>query len=185
MSTIKEIFELFDKRGNSQYGGEAITQLEHALQSASLAECDQAPAELIVAALLHDLGHLLHELADDAPEEGIDDQHENSATNYLRELFPEQVTEPIRLHVAAKRFLCAVDVDYLQTLSQPSVVSLGVQGGPMTPAEVADFQKHPYAMDAVQLRRWDDSAKVPNSPTPTLLHFAIYLMQAASPNEPE
>ena len=128
MSNIQTIIDLFDRRGNSQYGGEAVTQLEHALQSASLAECDQATPELIVAALLHDLGHLLHELADDAPEAGIDDHHEGSAMHFLATLFPASVTEPIRLHVAAKRYLCAVDAEYFQTLSQPSVVSLCFRG---------------------------------------------------------
>jgi phosphonate degradation associated HDIG domain protein len=179
MNDIQEIIELFESRGDSQYGGEAVTQLEHALQAASLAEQEHAPQELIVAALLHDVGHLLHLLPTDAPDTGVDDHHENSARNYLRGLFSDRVIEPIRLHVAAKRYLCAVDERYMSALSRPSIVSLGLQGGPMTPVEVTEFENHPYANDAVRLRRWDDAAKVPNHRTPTLAHFATYIQQVA------
>ncbi len=180
MPTLEDILSLFETGGDSLYGGERVTQLEHALQCATLAEREQAPAELIVAALLHDVGHLLHNLPDDAPDDGIDDHHETSDHNYLRALLPESVTEPIRLHVPAKRFLCAVDADYLRELSPPSIVSLKLQGGAMTPQEVADFNKHPFAADAVRLRKWDDTAKVPDYPTPPLSHFATYLRQVVA-----
>src|SRR5262245_30513043 len=144
MHTVDDILELWERRGGSDYGGEAVTQLEHALQSAWQAEQEQASAALIAAALLHDVGHLLHDLPDDAPEQGIDDAHENSGGNYLKGLFPPAVLEPIRLHVAAKRYLCAVDPQYQSQLSGPSIVSLGLQGGPMTETEVADFRRNPY-----------------------------------------
>lgn len=179
MSLVDEILELFNKRGDSQYGREAVTQAEHALQAATLAEEEKAPVELIVAALLHDVGHLLHDLPADAPDVGIDDHHENSAASYLRELFPPRVVEPVRLHVAAKRYLCTVDPGYMDTLSQPSIVSLNLQGGLMTPAEVAEFKKGQFAEDAVRLRRWDDTAKIANHPTPSLGHFAAYVNQVA------
>jgi predicted HD phosphohydrolase len=139
MTSVDKILELYDSRGHSEYGGEDVTQLEHALQSALLAEEEQAGPALITAALLHDVGHLLHELPDDAPEQGIDDRHEASAGHFLRKLFPEAVTEPVRLHVAAKRYLCAVDPGYLNELSEPSLVSLRLQGGPMTPDELKNF----------------------------------------------
>lgn len=179
MTTVEEILKLWERRGHSDYGGEAVTQLEHALQSAWQAEQEQASAELIAAALLHDLGHLLHDLPADAPERGIDDAHENSAGNYLKGVFPPGVWEPIRLHVAAKRYLCAVDPQYQAQLSDPSLVSLNLQGGAMTDEEVESFSSHPFHEDAIRLRRWDDAAKVPNLVTPSLDHFAAYLRQVA------
>lgn len=184
MPDVKTIIELLEQRGDSQYGGEAVTQLEHALQAALLAEQEQAPPELIVAALLHDVGHLLHELPDDAPDTGIDDRHEHSAGNFLGKWFPQSVAEPVRLHVAAKRYLCAVDEGYMSSLSQPSLVSLALQGGPMSSEEVAEFERGPYAHDAKRLRRWDDAAKVPRLPTPPLSHFATYAMQTALKSSP-
>lgn len=180
MTTVESLLELLQERGDSNYGGEAVTQLEHALQAATLAEADQSEAALVTAALLHDVGHLLHDLPDGAPDDGIDDHHETVADNYLRTLFPRAVTDPVRLHVAAKRYLCAVDEDYFQTLSEPSVVSLELQGGPMTNEEVAEFDQHPFKEDAVRLRRWDDTAKVPTLATPSLDHFAVYLFEAAT-----
>ena len=162
------ICRLFQHRGDSQYGGEAVSQLEHALQTALLAQKEQADDALIAAALLHDVGHLLHGLPDDAPDQAIDDVHENRAADWLIKHFGPRVTEPVRLHVAAKRYLCAVDPNYLGLLSTPSVTSLRLQGGPMSAKEVLDFETNPYYKAAVRLRRWDDTAKVPGLPTPTL-----------------
>ncbi|MFO0948607.1 MAG: HD domain-containing protein [Planctomycetota bacterium] len=179
MPSVEMILELFESRGDSEYGGEAVTQLEHALQAATLAEQEGAAPELIVAALLHDVGHLLHDLPEDAPDEGVDDHHENAAGNYLRKLFPETVTEPIRLHVAAKRYLVATDGAYKQTLSRPSLVSLELQGGPMTAEEVVHFSENPHGAAAVRLRRWDDAAKIPQHPTPPLSHFVIHMRAVA------
>ena len=176
--TVDDILELFERSGHSQYGAEAVTQIEHALQAVALAQADGAGPGLIAAALLHDVGHLLHALPADAPERGIDDHHENSAAHRLARLFPPSVTDPIRLHVAAKRYLCAVEPMYLEKLSGPSIVSLRLQGGPMSAAEVAAFETQPSFRDAVRLRRWDDEAKVPGRPTPTLAEFATYLRQA-------
>lgn len=175
MSDPDDILALFQARGDSQYGGECVTQMEHALQCAFLAEGEEASPALIVASLLHDVGHLLHDLPDQAPEEGVDDHHETSAAAWLRKRFPESVTEPVRLHVAAKRYLCAVEPDYLKELSPPSITSLKLQGGPMSPQEVEQFEQNPFAEDAVKLRRWDDAAKVPALPTPPLSHFILYL----------
>ena len=171
MSISAEIGELFSKRGDSEYGGEAVTQREHALQCALLAEQANAPTSLVVAALLHDVGHLLHDLPDDAPDEGIDDAHENSGNNYLKKYFDTAVTEPVRLHVAAKRYLCTVDESYFDQLSEPSVVSLKLQGGAMSDAEKAEFESSPYWKEALELRRWDDMAKIVDLKTPTVDHY--------------
>ena len=176
MTKIQEIIRLFETRGGSRYGGEAVTQLEHALQCATLAESESASSELIVASLLHDIGHLLHQLPDDAPDNGVDDRHEFSADRYLAGIFPPGVTEPIRLHVEAKRYLCATDVSYQEQLSEPSKTSLQLQGGKMTETEVADFEQLPFARDAVRLRHWDDAAKDPAFRTPPISHFREKLL---------
>jgi len=177
MSVAEVIVSLLESRGDSQYGGEAVTQLEHALQAAALAEREHATPSLIAAALLHDIGHLLHNLPDHAPEDGIDDHHETSAGHYLRKHFPDSVTEPVRLHVAAKRYLCTVDPTYMQQLSQSSIVSLQLQGGPMSSDEVVDFRSHPFSQDAVRLRKWDDEAKDPNFVTPPISYFAQFIQE--------
>ncbi|MFM8219189.1 MAG: HD domain-containing protein, partial [Planctomycetaceae bacterium] len=122
----------------------------------------------IVAALLHDVGHLLHTLAADAPEQGIDDQHEELAARWLAGRFPPAVVAPVQLHVAAKRYLCAVEPAYHASLSPPSQLSLQLQGGPMTAAEVAAFERHTWFPCAVVLRRCDDAAKIPGASTPPL-----------------
>ena len=175
MASIDELLTLLRERGDSQCGGEAVTQLEHALQAALLAEQEQAAPALVAAALLHDVGHLLHDLPVDAPDIGIDDHHENSGWRYLQQLFPAEVTEPVRLHVAAKRFLCTTQPVYQSTLSEPSLISLRLQGGTMSPEEVEEFRAHPQSAAAVSLRHWDDAAKVPGLSTPDLEHYAPVL----------
>lgn len=178
-SSAEKIALLFEQRGMSQYGGEAVSQLEHALQAAALAEMENAPPELIVAALLHDVGHLLHELPADAPEQGIDDHHENSGQSFLRASFPALVVEPVRMHVDAKRYLCAAEPGYLERLSEPSKLSLQLQGGPMSDDECREFESNPFFRESLQLRRWDDLAKIPQLVTPTLNHFMQYIEQVA------
>jgi phosphonate degradation associated HDIG domain protein len=169
------IDRLFAARGADEYHGEAVTQLEHALQAALLAERAGASAELITGALLHDVGHLLHGHGEAAAGRGIDDRHEALGERFLRPHFGPIVTEPVRLHVPAKRYLCAADPAYRTTLSPASVRSLELQGGPMSPAGAAEFARGPHAAAAVALRRWDDAAKVVGHPTPPLAHFRRYL----------
>lgn len=180
-SVADEVIRLFQTHGDSEYGGEAVTQLEHALQAATLALQQQASTAVVVAALLHDIGHLLHDLPDDAPLQGVDDLHENLGARWLGSRFESNVTEPVRLHVAAKRYLCAVEPEYQQTLSEPSLVSLGLQGGPMSEGEVQQFEQNPFFRDAVQLRRFDDAAKMVGFQTPPIDNFVPLIREVARP----
>lgn len=175
--TIDEIVQLLETRGQKQYGAEAVSQLEHALQCASLAEGAGAPASLVTAALLHDLGHLLHDLGADPAARGTDDVHQYIALPFLRGVFPDEVLEPIRLHVDAKRYLCAVEPGYHEALSFASKRSLELQGGTYTPEQAQTFIALAGAEDAVSLRRWDDLAKVPGLKTAGLDHFASIMAQ--------
>ncbi len=178
--TMKEVKCLFEARGSAWYGGEAVSQLEHALQAATFAERESAPPALIVAALLHDVGHLLHDLPENAAHNGIDDRHEALATAWLSRRFGPDVAEPAGMHVAAKRYLCAVDADYMARLSPASQQSLRVQGGPMSDDEVSEFENSPFFADAVRLRRWDDAAKIAGLETPPLDHFAPYVHRVST-----
>lgn len=176
---VQRLVQLLRDQSDSQYGGESVTQGEHALQAALLAEQAGAPAEWITAALLHDIGHLLHHLPDDAPEHGIDDHHEVIAARRLQKLFGPEVVEPVRMHVAAKRYLCAVEPGYWASLSEPSQVSLKLQGGPMSAEEARVFRDHPQCDAAVAVRRWDDRAKTAGLLTPALDHFVPYIATSA------
>lgn len=175
--TLAAIEALFAEKGDRAYSGEPVSQLEHALQSAWLAEQDGADAALVTAALLHDLGHLLNDQGETPTLRGIDDRHEYVAIPRLRELFGDAVTQPIRLHVAAKRYLCARGdgtaggAEYFAALSPDSVRSLALQGGAFSDAEADAFIAQPYAADAVRVRRWDDLAKQPARKTPPLPHY--------------
>ena len=175
--TTELILDLFRRKGASGYGGEAVTQEQHALQAATFAERDGADPALIVAALLHDVGHLLHDLPEDAPEHGVDDDHEDLAAQWLAGRFVNEVVAPVSMHVEAKRYLCAVEPEYLAILSIPSLTSLALQGGPMSPGEVRKFESRPHHQAAVRLRRWDDEAKDPELETPPIEHFAPLIDQ--------
>ncbi|WP_323123380.1 phosphonate degradation HD-domain oxygenase [Burkholderia alba] len=169
--TLDDIRTLFDRHGDTAYSGEPVTQREHALQSALLAEQAGAADELVVAALLHDLGHLLNHQGETPTERGIDDLHQYYVLPFLRPLFPDAVLEPVRLHVDAKRCLCAIDAGYYDSLSADSVRSLRLQGGVFDADTAAEFLRRPYAEDALRLRRWDDLAKVAGLRTPDLDHY--------------
>ena len=170
MTIVDEIFSRLSDRGGIMYGGEAVTQLQHALQCAVLAHQAGAPAPLITAALLHDYGHILND-DEQAADQGVNLSHEEVAANHLSTWFPEEVTEPIRLHVAAKRYLCAIDPAYFDTLSPASVTSLGIQGGPLGDEDVSRFRGNPHWQAAVKLRHWDDTGKNPGMSTPDLYAF--------------
>ena len=157
---IEFILELFASQGSREYMGEAVTMSQHMEQSAACAVADGAADSLVIAALLHDIGHFIGEHPIDALENGVDNLHESVGANYLRAHFPDSVSEPVRLHVAAKRYLCATDPEYFGQLSEASVNSLQVQGGPMNEAEVAEFETNPHWRDAVKLRLYDDDGKV-------------------------
>lgn len=178
MSVIDRILHLFAAGGAAAYHGEAVSQLEHALQTAHQATAASASDELVAAALLHDIGHLLHGLGEDIARKGIDDRHEDGGAAWLRSHFGPGVTEPVRLHVDAKRYLCAVDVAYRDSLSPASQRSLRLQGGPFDEAGVKAFEQNPHAQAAVALRRWDDAAKVPGLDVPGLEHYRRHLEAA-------
>lgn len=172
---VQKIVDLFNEKGHSLYGGEAVTQMEHALQAATFAKKHQASDALITASLLHDIGHLLHALPDDAPDHGVDDLHEELAALFLEKYFIKEVVEPAKLHVQAKRYLCFVDADYYNTLSEPSRQSLALQGGIMNAEEAAEFEKYENYKEAVLLRTWDDLAKDPTMQTDPIESFAPYI----------
>jgi len=168
---VQELLDLLAAKGNDAYFGERVSILEHSLQCAYFAEQSQANATAITAALLHDIGHLLHDLPEDIAQQEKDGWHEEIAAKYLSNWFGEEVTEPIRMHVAAKRYLCATDPSYTSQLSPASIESLNIQGGPMSGEEVEAFDALPYTTLAVQLRRWDDEAKIPALKVPGLQHY--------------
>lgn len=169
--TLDAIRQLFDTQGGRQYSGEPVTQLQHALQTARFAEEAGADDELITACLLHDLGHLLNDQGETPTERGIDDAHQYFALPFLRGLFADRVLAAIKLHVDAKRYLCATRDGYHAALSADSRRSLVLQGGVYDAVQCRAFLAQPFAADAVQLRLWDDLAKQPDQPTPTLEHF--------------
>lgn len=169
LTVVDDVLELLQTRGHAAYGGEAVSQREHALQTAMLAEAAGAPAALITAALLHDIGHLVED--DSSAARDNDAYHEQLGANYLRRAFSAEVTEPIALHVPAKRYLCAVEPEYRAGLSPMSEHTLILQGGPMTEAEVMEFRTSPFASAALALRRWDDQAKVPGMRLVEILHY--------------
>src|SRR5580658_4304337 len=134
MNTVDQIFEWFEGRGDSEYFGEAVSQREHALQAAYFATREGAGEALVVAALLHDIGHLLGD-REDMAQHGIDGRHEDSGHDWLASRFSAEIAEAVRLHVDAKRYLCQVHPEYLEKLSPTSQLSLKLQGGPFSDAE--------------------------------------------------
>lgn len=166
-----DIARLFARHGSTQYSGEPVTQTEHALQTAWFAEQAGADEQMITAALLHDLGHLLHDQGETATARGIDDLHQFSVVPFLRGLFGDRVIDAIRWHVDAKRYLCATRPDYQAALSADSQRSLALQGGVFSTDEAQAFMARPHAEDALRLRLWDDQAKIAGLPTPGLAHY--------------
>ncbi|WP_330294565.1 phosphonate degradation HD-domain oxygenase [Streptomyces sp. NBC_00503] len=169
---IDELARLFEGEGSAEYLGEAVTQAGHMLQAGALAEAAGAPAHLVAAALLHDIGHFHGTVTGrDLMEGGLDNRHSHTGADWLGRWFGPEVTEPVRLHVAAKRYLCTAEPGYFELLSEASVHTLRVQGGPMTAEQVRAFEALPGAADAVAVRRWDEQAKDPEMATPGFDHF--------------
>ena len=177
VGSIAWLVSLMADKGQRRYGLHDVNQLQHALQSAMFAEQSGGTPALVTAALLHDIGHMVHDLGENPAEQGVDDQHEVLGHEFLTRYFRPEVTDPVRLHVAAKRYLCATEPDYFALLSPDSVLSLKLQGGPMSASEIAAFRAEPYAETAVRLRRCDDAAKVKDLSTPDLEHFITHLAQ--------
>ena len=170
MSTLTTIHAAFAKRGQQHYG-EGVSLQEHSVQCAAFAERDGAPQALVVAALLHDIGHLLHDLPEDVADQGIDTQHESIGSAWLSQHFGAEVSEPVRMHVAAKRYLASGEPGYFDKLSEASKLSLRLQGGPMSPAQAQSFEAEPFFAEAIRLRRWDEEAKIVGYTGPALAHF--------------
>jgi predicted HD phosphohydrolase len=170
---------IYDGRATGQYGLTLINQRAHAVQSGYHARAQGLPAAIVVAALLHDIGHMVHDLGEHPAALGIDDQHETIGADWLKRYFGPDVTEPIRLHVAAKRYLCTVEPGYFDSLSDDSIESLALQGGKMSEAEVAAFTREPYWEGALALRRIDERAKDPNGPMPQFGAFALEILLTA------
>ena len=174
MSPVDRLAELFASEGAADYLGEPVTVAQHMLQAGALAQGAGAPDALVAAALLHDAGHLRgadpladgQELSGRELMAGADNDHSERGAAWLARWFPPAVTEPVRLHVAAKRYLCAAEPGYFALLSPASVYTLSLQGGPMAPAEAGSFAAGRYAADAVAVRRWDDAAKDPAADVP-------------------
>lgn len=157
---VDALFNYMERRGQSFYD-EVVTQLEHALQCAALAQQNDASHTLITGALLHDIGHfILDEHNADKAFLATDLNHEEIGAQYMEPFFPDAVTTPIRLHVPAKRYLCTTDASYHDGLSEASKRSLIVQGGVMSDEEREAFEQIPHFQDALTLRRWDDLSKV-------------------------
>lgn len=175
--SLDDIERLFAAKGERMYTGEPVTQLEHALQSAQRAEQDGAAEPLVLAAFLHDIGHLINDQGETPTLRGVDDRHEYVALPFLRDLYSDAVLQPIRLHVEAKRYLCVRGdgrvngAAYWAALSADSRRSLELQGGLFTEAEADAFIAQPYAGDAVRLRLWDDLAKTAGAATPPVARY--------------
>ena len=169
---VDQIVTLFNVHGQGLYFGEAVTESEHALQCAYLAHEAGASPKLVAAALLHDIGHLLHGQGEDIADHGVDAKHEDEGAKWLKGHFDDEIVDCVRLHVDAKRYLTAVRPGYLEDLSEASKQSLKLQGGPFTPEEVADFVKREtHFKSAIQVRYWDDQAKVVGLQVPPIEHY--------------
>ncbi|HKD55839.1 MAG TPA: HD domain-containing protein [Steroidobacteraceae bacterium] len=179
MSVAEEILRIYATGGAGAYFGEQVSMREHALQSAHFARLDGASDALVLASLLHDIGHLLEELPEEIGEWTEDARHEQSGARWLAPRFDVSISEPVRLHVAAKRYLCATDATYLSRLSAASVHTLRLQGGPMSTGEAAQFEREPFAGEALHVRRWDDQGKVAGLETAALASYVPLIDRAA------
>jgi phosphonate degradation associated HDIG domain protein len=168
--TLEDVLKTYREHGHRAYG-ESVTELQHALQSATFAEQAGEPPVVVAGALLHDYGHLCHNLGEDIADHGVDAHHERLGASLLKDLFVDEIVDAGRLHVAAKRYLCWKEPSYHESLSEASQQSLKLQGGPMTDAEAHEFEREPHHGLAVRVRRYDDMGKEPEMSTPNLDSF--------------
>jgi [1-hydroxy-2-(trimethylamino)ethyl]phosphonate dioxygenase len=180
---VEFIAGIFERRGADDYLGEAVTMSEHMLQGAVLAEREGAPEELVAAALLHDIGHFTSEFGTLSLGDTRDNYHEEAGAKVLEAFFPPVITECVRLHVPAKRYLCATDKAYYDRLSEASKHTLKLQGGPMNAEEVAAFERNPFYREAVRVRIWDDEGKKPDMKTPEFRHYMPLLQRVVRTGE--
>lgn len=166
------IGDIFERCGDEEYLGEPVTMAQHMLQGATIAEQNGLDEEIIVGALLHDIGHFTSEFGTFRMDDTEDRFHEEAGAEVLAEFFPSVIINCVRYHVAAKRYLCAAKPEYFDRLSVASIHSLNLQGGPMSPAEVAEFEKNPNLSKIVQVRYLDEAGKRPDMDTPDYWHFA-------------
>ncbi len=169
--------DIFDRKGADSYLGEEVTMSGHMLQAAQNAERADESNAIIAAALLHDIGHYTGEFPENYIDLGLNNRHESMAAAILEKFFPEEVTQPVRWHVEAKRYLCAVEPDYFSGLSDASVKTLELQGGAMNPEEIREFEKNPHLQAILRVRRYDDGGKVPSTTTPTLAYYMKIVQQ--------
>ena len=174
------IADIFERRGAESYLGEPVTMSQHMLQGAKLAEDAGAKDELVAAALLHDIGHYTSEFGPYSPDDTEDNHHDDAGAEVLKHFFPAVVVDCVRLHVAAKRYLCATNPKYFDKLSEASVHTLQLQGGPMNAEEVAAFEAEPHFREAVRVRLWDEGGKDPNMKTPPFEHYVPLLKRVAN-----
>ncbi|MBL8675094.1 MAG: phosphohydrolase [Rhodospirillales bacterium] len=174
MTTVDELFTILERAGSRRYGGESVNQLAHALQAGALAIEAGEPASMVVASLMHDIGHLVGDGDEGLAARGVDARHEDVGADVLEAVFGAAVAEPVRLHVPAKRWLCHAEAGYWDSLTKGSKVSMEVQGGRFSPSAADDFIARPYAAEAVRLRRYDDLAKVQGRSTPRLGEFRAW-----------
>ena len=176
-NVVEFIADIFERRGAESYLGEQVSMSEHMLQGAVLAQAEGAPEELVAAALLHDIGHYTSEFGPMSLGDERDNYHEESGAKVLAPFFPPVITECVRLHVPAKRYLCATDKGYHDRLSEASRHTLMLQGGPMNAGEVAAFESNPFHKEAVRVRIWDDEGKKPGVKTPDFRHYVPLLQR--------
>lgn len=179
------IGDIFARRGAESYLGEQVSMSQHMLQAAQLAEEAGASETVVVAALLHDIGHYTTEFPDDALAQGTDNLHEEAGARVLGPFFPALVTDCIKHHVAAKRYLCATDPAYFARLSEASVHTLGLQGGPMNATEISVFGAEPNLEAILQVRIWDDQGKDPDVTTPDFDHYAPMISRVVAAHQKE
>lgn len=169
---VEFLASIFERRGSEEYLGEPVTMGEHMLQGATIAEQNGQPDEIVVGALLHDIGHFTSEFGTFSMDDVEDRHHEDAGAEVLERFFPSVVTDCCRYHVAAKRYLCATKPAYFDRLSEASVHSLNLQGGPMSAEEVAEFEKNPNLKEIIAVRYLDEAGKIAGMKTPGFRHFA-------------